>query len=101
MLQAEATSAQGTRSVKPIAFAVLAAPIERNKVQFHTRSVITPGIIPKNSLDFQFTDPGYRPYVPAGLVSLVGHDQKIAVKILRDRGALDLSFIYPSVALRN
>lgn len=83
----------------------MAAPIERNKViaavQFHTRSAITPGIIQRNSLDFQFTDPGYRPYVSAGLVSLVGHDQKIAVNILRDRGALDLSFLYPSVALRN
>lgn len=40
--------------MKPIAFAVLAAPIERNKViaavQFHTRSAILqiPGIIQKN-----------------------------------------------------
>lgn len=41
-------------------------------------------------------DPGYEAFVSDGWVSLVGSDNKVDVKILRDSGALD-SFIVGSV----
>lgn len=43
-------------------------------------------------------DPGYRKHVSDGFVSLVGSEEMVPVKILRDSGALD-SFILDSVLL--
>lgn len=47
----------------------------------------------RNKLDEpEEIDPGYRKHVSDGFVSLVGSEEKVPVKILRDSGALD-SFI--------
>ena len=51
----------------------------------------------KHNIDkVEDVDPGYRKHVSEGVVSLVGSEEKVPVKILRDSGALD-SFIVASV----
>lgn len=53
----------------------------------------------RNELDeSEEIDPGYRKHVSDRFVSLVGSEEKVPVKILRDSGALD-SFILDSVTI--
>lgn len=80
----------GYSTTKPSAVAVTVGVQERASaiaaVRAHTNpSTHTDGI-----------DPGYLPFVSDGFVSLVGHEDRVPVKVLRDTGALD-SFIVGSL----
>lgn len=91
---------QGNRPAKPVALAVSVCAAEKAgaiaAVQQHTNSrvVVTPDLpVVSGSYesDFRSVDPGYRPYVSQGFVSLVGSGKWVPVNILRD------SFILESV----
>lgn len=111
---------QGYRHIKPVALSAPARVGEKADaiaaVRQHTKSTIVdalasqvaePAPVPVESPALSqvmssetdmssVIDPGYEPFVSSGFVSLVGSDEKIPVKILRDSGALD-SFILSSV----
>ena len=124
VLRSKHTSHPGSRPVKPAALVapvrgtvnMLREKREKSEaiaaVQQHTKPVALASRLsfeePLCSLEKSFVetseqkhdvegiDPGYRKHVSDGVVSLVGSEVKVPVKILRDSGALD-SFIVASV----